>query len=621
MIVWCFRKIYRCYMLCFLCCVSVFSAHGQTSLEDLKRSQRAIFIFNFAQQVGWLNMAQLETFSIGVLGTDPVVINLNTMAQKRNIAGKPVKILRFQDIKAISDVQLLYVNRSYGYNITTILEKISQKNILLVTENYDYNKSMINMINVEDTFQYEINIRRLQKENFVIAPSLKSYAISSSDKWKKLYESTRSSLEKKEKDVKEKEAIIEGKDVEIKGIVTQIESRDDLIQELSDQTILQHKKYEEKIKIEGVLEQRIKEQLDVINRQKHTISNYGGEILKTNAEIANQKQTLVTLEQRIKEKEKVLNKKNDVLHTQKQFIGLLVVIVVGILLAVFILYRSFLIQKRLRQQLEVKNREVERLADELMAINTKLYTKNYKINTQAKALASQNDALEQFAYIASHDLQEPLNTISSFIDLLTDEYGERFDEVGKNSLEYINAASIRMKRLINALLEYSRLGRSNDFKPVDCNTLLIDLQADLKHAIESVNATLEIENLPIVTGAEVELRLLFQNLISNAIKFTKPDVTPNIYISCKSVKEDRHDNRSAGYWEFSIKDNGIGIPKAQQDKVFDIFQRLHSRDEYKGTGIGLAHCKKIIESHGGQLWLASQEGVGSTFYFTIPEKS
>jgi signal transduction histidine kinase len=608
-------------MLCFLCCVSVFSANGQTSLEDLKRSQRAIFIFNFAQQVGWLNMAQLETFSIGVLGTDPVVINLNTMAQKRNIAGKPVKILRFQDIKAISDVQLLYVNRSYGYNITTILEKISQKNILLVTENYDYNKSMINMINVEDTFQYEINIRRLQKENFVIAPSLKSYAISSSDKWKKLYESTRSSLEKKEKDVKEKEAIIEGKDVEIKGIVTQIESRDDLIQELSDQTILQHKKYEEKIKIEGVLEQRIKEQLDVINRQKHTISNYGGEILKTNAEIANQKQTLVTLEQRIKEKEKVLNKKNDVLHTQKQFIGLLVVIVVGILLAVFILYRSFLIQKRLRQQLEVKNREVERLADELMAINTKLYTKNYKINTQAKALASQNDALEQFAYIASHDLQEPLNTISSFIDLLTDEYGERFDEVGKNSLEYINAASIRMKRLINALLEYSRLGRSNDFKPVDCNTLLIDLQADLKHAIESVNATLEIENLPIVTGAEVELRLLFQNLISNAIKFTKPDVTPNIYISCKSVKEDRHDNRSAGYWEFSIKDNGIGIPKAQQDKVFDIFQRLHSRDEYKGTGIGLAHCKKIIESHGGQLWLASQEGVGSTFYFTIPEKS
>ena len=621
MIVWCFRKIYRYYMLCFLCCVSVFSANGQTALEDLKRSQRAIFIFNFAQQVGWQNMAQLETFSIGVLGTDPVVINLNTMAQKRNIAGKPVKILRFQDIKAISDVQLLYVNRSYGYNITTILEKISQKNILLVTENYDYNKSMINMINVEDTFQYEINIRRLQKENFVIAPSLKSYAISSSDKWKKLYESTRSSLEKKEKDVKEKEAIIEGKDVEIKGIVTQIESRDDLIQELSDQTILQHKKYEEKIKIEGVLEQRIKEQLDVINRQKHTISNYGGEILKTNAEIANQKQTLVTLEQRIKEKEEVLNKKNDVLHTQKQFIGLLVVIVVGILLAVFILYRSFLIQKRLRQQLEVKNREVERLADELMAINTKLYTKNYKINTQAKALASQNDALEQFAYIASHDLQEPLNTISSFIDLLTDEYGERFDEVGKNSLEYINAASIRMKRLINALLEYSRLGRSNDFKPVDCNALLIDLQADLKHAIESVNATLEIENLPIVTGAEVELRLLFQNLISNAIKFTKPDITPNIYISCKSVKEDRHDNRSAGYWEFSIKDNGIGIPKAQQDKVFDIFQRLHSRDEYKGTGIGLAHCKKIIESHGGQLWLASQEGVGSTFYFTIPEKS
>ena len=614
------KTYYHFFMLCLLCGMATFRGSSQTSTEALKRRQRTIFIFNFADQIGWRNNAELETFTIGVLGADPVIIDLSGMAQRRTISGKPVEILRFQNIKDITDIQLLYVNRKYGYDVNSILNKIRRRNILLVTENYDYNKSMINMLNVDDRFMYEINTARIEAENFAIAPSLKTYAISSSDKWKKLYEKTRSSLQKTEADVEEKNAIIHHKEEELEGIVGQIESKDHLIQELSDKTELQSKKYEEKIKIETLLEARIQKQLSFIKKQRDEIKNYSSDIVSTNAEIAKQKVVLGKLEKDIQEKEVVLDAQNATLHTQKQFIGLLAFIVVVILLAVFIVYKSFLTQKRLREQLQVKNTKVMQQAEALKTINAELLSKNYQINKQAKKLVAQNDELEQFAYIASHDLQEPLNTISGFIGLLITDYRASFDEVGKNSLDYINAASIRMKKLINALLEYSRLGRSKDFVTVDCNVLLQELQADLKSVIEKTRTNLHVADLPTLNGSEIELRLLFQNLMSNAIKFTKPEVTPKVEIGCQQVTLREANGTTGTYWEFFVKDNGIGIPEHQKNKVFDIFQRLHTREEYKGTGIGLAHCKKIIASHGGKLWVESQQDVGSVFYFTIPIK-
>jgi len=254
-----------------------------------------------------------------------------------------------------------------------------------------------------------------------------------------------------------------------------------------------------------------------------------------------------------------------------------------------------------------------------MYISNKKYLKILKqksavIYKQTQKLASQNKELEQFAYITSHDLKEPLNTISGLIVLLLEEYEDKLDEDGQMSLNFINESSLRMKSLIDSLLDYSRLGKIKEYNAIHTSNLIEAIKIDLGGMISKAKAKITTKNLPIITGSDVEIRLLFQNLISNGIKFIDPNTTPNIMISCiKTEDEELHK-----YWQFAVTDNGIGIPENYQDRIFAIFQRLHNREKYEGTGIGLAHCKKIVESHGGKIWLQSKEGIGTTFYFTIP---
>jgi PAS domain S-box-containing protein len=225
-----------------------------------------------------------------------------------------------------------------------------------------------------------------------------------------------------------------------------------------------------------------------------------------------------------------------------------------------------------------------------------------------KKLEDKNKELEQFSYIASHDLQEPLRTITSFSDILYSEYNDKLDDQAKQIFTFIKQATDRMSSLIKNLLDYSRIGYKEKFTEVNCNLLLEDISTDLTTLITKTNTTLKFKNLPIVEAYPTEFRLLFQNLISNAIKFSKKGTPPIIQIKATNKKHG---------WEFSIKDNGIGIAKEFKEKIFTIFQRLHTREEYGGTGIGLAHCRKVVHLHGGEIWVKSKPNEGSTFYFTI----
>jgi PAS domain S-box-containing protein len=226
-----------------------------------------------------------------------------------------------------------------------------------------------------------------------------------------------------------------------------------------------------------------------------------------------------------------------------------------------------------------------------------------------KELENKNRELEQFAYIASHDLQEPLNTISSFIMLLEDEFKGKLDKDAGQYVNYIGEASDRMRMLITGLLEYSRIGKKCQLAAVDCNQLLSEVLSDMKSSIHESEASVIAEPLPNITAYPVEIRLLLQNLLSNAVKYRKPNVAPIIRISAT------HDESN---WLFTVEDNGIGIDPKYAGKLFVIFQRLHSSSEYPGTGIGLAHCKKIVELHNGRIWFDSEPGAGSRFRFTIP---
>ncbi|WP_017659332.1 ATP-binding protein [Baaleninema simplex] len=227
-----------------------------------------------------------------------------------------------------------------------------------------------------------------------------------------------------------------------------------------------------------------------------------------------------------------------------------------------------------------------------------------------RELERSNAELEKFAYVASHDLQEPLNLVSSYVQLLEMRYGDRLDDDAKEFIDFAVQGVTHMQRLIEDLLAYSRVGsRGKPFTEVSVETVLKRVQMNLRGRIEETGARLSYDALPVVKADKTQLTQVFQNLLGNALKF-RSDRPLEIHASAR-------DEENA--WVFSVRDNGIGLDPQFADRIFSIFQRLHTRDEYPGTGIGLAICKRIIERHGGRMWVVSQLGEGATFYFTLPK--
>jgi signal transduction histidine kinase len=234
---------------------------------------------------------------------------------------------------------------------------------------------------------------------------------------------------------------------------------------------------------------------------------------------------------------------------------------------------------------------------------------NKQLHAQAEELTRSNRDLEQFAYVASHDLQEPLRKVASFCQLLQRRYAGQLDERADQYIAFAVDGAQRMQRLINDLLAFSRIGRlTAGFTDVDLDKILTDVSAQLEARL-GTDGTVEWSDLPVIEGEEPLLTNLFANLVGNSLKFRRPDVAPKVEISARRLDTE---------WEISVRDNGIGIEPEFADKVFVIFQRLHGRDAYEGTGIGLAIVKKIVEYHGGRIWLDPEVREGTAIRFTFP---
>lgn len=262
------------------------------------------------------------------------------------------------------------------------------------------------------------------------------------------------------------------------------------------------------------------------------------------------------------------------------------------------------------EELQTSNEELQQTTEELQMANEELHDQQDELHELINKLEISNRELEQFAYVASHDLQEPLRMISSFTQLLERHYKGQLDKDADDYIEFIVEAAQRMKNLIDGLLAFSRLNtRGKEFKFFDMETSLDNIFSYLQPVIEENDAGITFDPLPHLRGDSSQIQQLLQNLLSNAIKFHN-DKPPIIHISAEKTE---------GGWKFGVSDNGIGIAQGHQGRIFKIFNRLHTREEYEGSGIGLSICKRIVERHNGRIWVESEQGEGSTFFFIIPE--
>ncbi len=570
--------------------------------EEILVKQRAIFIYNFARQVVWKNDVDLDQFNVGVLGEDPVLAELSKMSkQGRTIRGRPMRVRRITRVSDVARYQVVYFHKRYNFSVDEVLQYAHDRNVLVVSEEYGFNESMINIIGTPDGFQFELNETRLNIEGFSVNNGLRRSSISTAERWQELYQKSSKSLEEartrsaeQQQELTEKEAEIGNLNDRINDQLLRIDARNVQIEELqvmiNDQNETLQTLQERSEEQQRAFDKRELQQKQLEEKYEDQITTRQEEIAMLDQTLEQQRIELQDQQTQLEEQTSQLRKQRQELNAQEWFTILFAILAALAVLTIFYVWRGYRIKRNANQALAEKNAAIQ---------------------TQARKIDQKSKEMEQFAYIASHDLQEPLNTISGSLSLID---GDKLDEVGNYSLRFIDEAINRMRKMIQGLLEHSRLGVEVEFQELDGNQLLEGVKTNLRQIILDKKAKVEWGTLPKLFGHEVELTLLFQNLINNALKFTKEQQVPEVYISAQA-----HIEKEESYWLFRVRDNGIGIDPAHQEKIFGIFQRLNSRSAYEGSGIGLAHCKKIVELHGGKIWVESEMGEGSTFCFTMKE--
>jgi light-regulated signal transduction histidine kinase (bacteriophytochrome) len=303
------------------------------------------------------------------------------------------------------------------------------------------------------------------------------------------------------------------------------------------------------------------------------------------------------------------------LSGQRTLLTFLIANTVLFILLVMVFYLTFrdVRQRRLNEQ---------RLQAEHELLEERVLERTRELNELNTELERSNRELQDFAFVASHDLQEPLRKIQAFGDRLRTVQGPNFTEQGRDYLDRMHSAAGRMHTLINDLLTFSRVTtKAQPFTPTDLNKIAEDVVSDLETRIDDSGGAVEVGDLPVIEADELQMRQLLQNLIANALKFRKKDLPPLVTISAEKMASRPSENGETAPEEIVkiyVKDNGIGFDEKYLDRIFTPFQRLHGRNEYEGTGIGLAVCRKIVERHGGTLTAESKSGEGSTFIVTLP---
>lgn len=589
-----FQRIILLAFSFFLC------AHANSQSQEIETKQRALFILNMAQNFRWNQDKPKTDFDLIVLGDEELFAELEKLAANRKIDGRIIKPTFLVTSNQFINADLIYANRSFGFSAPRLLKAINKRNILLIGENYQYNECMVNLLNMSNDFLYELNLGKLRAHFFNPPESLINSSVGSATKWFELYQNSQKKLTQ-EKGTSQKQSIIIKQQqqflVDIKNNVQSLENKlilmrteinvkkralDTLNKTFLNQEVVLKKRLLEVKKLENSIKQS-----NLNYNEKVKQSNSLNQIIKEQEEIVNQKSDKISKQElKIEDQTKTLSEQDYELKNQRRINALLLAILFLLGFIGFLIYRSYKKELKLNDLLQFKNEQI----------------------------TERNREIEQFTYIASHDLQAPVNTIVGFVQLLEHKLKGTLDEDDIINMNFIKESSDRMKRLIKDLLEYSQIGGETKKESFNLNQLINEVTDDLKDSIDTSKAKIHIYNPQdiFITGLHTDIRLLFQNLISNAIKFTLKSDIPRIHISLRQKTE-----KNSIKTICTIEDNGIGINDEHKKIVFDVFKRLHNETEYEGTGIGLAHCKKIVTKHNGEIWVENSTLGGSNFCFTL----
>lgn len=565
--------------------------------NQIEIKQRALFLTNISSSFKWDKANRNENFIFGIYKDKALYNEVLSISKTRKINGIKITPKLISNTYQIRNLDLIYADKSNGDIAFEILNKINTQHILFVGENFKFQECHVNLLFIDSEFIYEINKNRLANSGFTVSNELSNESIESSSKWYALYNQSDKnlSIEKKynrrlkkeiaaqEKQIKSLASIADSLYKEINVLQT---SKRKIIEELTSQRALFDTL---QIEIEQLKEneltyrKKISVQLDSLSALKKEIKRQEKILENIKASSAKKTEQIKLQQQSIKTKDSVINRQNYLLL-------LIVTILIFSLLIAALLFRSNRLKKRNNLLLIQKNKQIQQRKKEM----------------------------EQFAYAASHDLAAPVNTILGFSLLLSEKGKEYLDDKDLLFLQEITNSSERMKELIKDLLEFAQIGQDGEkeifyLRPL-LDDVLIDLDSDIKEA--NANMNIHIAEDHKIRARKTEIRRLIQNLLTNALKFKSANTTPSITIHC-----DQRSTTNVKKTTFSVRDNGIGIEDDYKKKVFNVFSRLHSEEEYAGTGIGLAQCKKIAERHSGEIWVEDNPTGGSVFTFTLREKT
>ena len=542
--------------------ILLFSSYSITA-QASKSQLRAKLIVKIASEFKWEDNINQSFFQIAILNDKPLFDELNDQYGDLTIQETPITFTFFDSSKFDNTFNIIYANKVYGVSEAEIINTIDNKNTIFIGENYEFNTCMVSLAETSDDIILGLNKRKLKKAGFDIPKNLKKTSIKSVLKWYRTKPESESNIgltihdtEVSENDTSDTEGL------ELFYFMQYIRNLEAKMEE-------ENKFMDQKIADLDSLEKQLRKQY-----QKHTV----------------QQTTIVSHEQTIEDQANQIQLRDETILAHKKIAFLLIAVVTLILLIVGLLVRSNYIKKR----------HVKLLAE-----------KNAEIQDQAKEI-------EQLVYIASHDLQTPVDTIVGFTDLLQHKLEGTLSPSDVINMTFIKDSSERMRHLIKDLLEYSKISQRKSNERFNLEHLIIDVTNDLQSKLNVADAKiiLDGDEKLMLTGRKTEIRLLFQNLIENAVKFKKDGVKPHIEI----VFNQKHLSTEEIITTCSVADNGIGIENKHNETVFEIFSRLHLEEEYEGTGIGLAHCKKIVQKHGGKIWLDQKHTSGAKFNFTLQDQ-